>query len=402
MTRPVLIPVLGDQLTRTLSSLRGPTRDGSVILMMEVWDEATYVKHHKQKIALIFSAMRHFAAELRDAGWTVDYIALGDDDNSGSFTGEVARAIERHDPQEIRVTEAGEWRVQEAIEEWPDKFDCPVKILPDDRYVCSRAEFDDWAADRKTHRMEFFYREMRKKTGLLMTDGDKPEGGQWNYDAENRKPPREGLSAPERPLFEPDDITAECIALVEDRFGDHFGTLESFAWPVTAAQAEEAADAFFAERLGKFGDYQDAMVFGNDQLFHSMISTSLNLGLLDPLALCRRAEERISRRPRAAERGGGLHPPDHRLARICARLLLALHARPEDRQRAGRAPPAARILLDRRNRHAVPRRLRALHPRQCPRPPYPAADGAGQFRADRRAGPAGGAGLVPGGLCRRL
>ncbi len=291
MTQPVLIPILGDQLTRTLPSLRGPTKDGSVILMMEVWDEATYVKHHKQKIALVFSAMRHFAAELRDAGWTVDYIALGDDDNSDSFTGEVARAIERHDPQEIRVTEAGEWRVQQAIEEWPDKFDCPVEILPDDRYVCSRAEFDDWAADRKTHRMEFFYREMRKKTGLLITDGDKPEGGQWNYDAENRKPPKEGLSAPERPLFKPDDITAECIALVEDRFGEHFGTLDNFGWPVTAAQAEKAADAFFAERLGKFGDYQDAMVFGNDQLFHSMISTSLNLGLLDPLALCRRAEE---------------------------------------------------------------------------------------------------------------
>ncbi len=289
MTRPVLIPVLGDQLTRTLPSLRGRTKDSSVILMMEVWDEATYVKHHKQKIALIFSAMRHFAAELRDAGWTVDYVQLDEADNSGSFTGEVARAIERHDPQEIRVTEAGEWRVQEDIEEWPDKFDCPVAILPDDRYVCSRAEFDDWAANRKTHRMEFFYREMRKKTGLLMAEGD-PEGGQWNYDAENRKPPKEGLSAPERPLFAPDAITAECIALVEDRFPDHFGTLDSFAWPVTAAQAEEAAGAFFAERLGQFGDYQDAMVFGNDQLFHSLVSTSLNLGLLDPLALCRQAE----------------------------------------------------------------------------------------------------------------
>ncbi|WP_128893073.1 cryptochrome/photolyase family protein [Erythrobacter sp. HKB08] len=287
---PILAPILGDQLTRTLASLRGRAKDDTVILMMEVWDEATYVKHHKQKIVLIFSAMRHFASELRDAGWTVDYIQLGDEDNSGSFTGEVARAVERHDPRAIHVVEAGEWRVQQAIDEWPDKFDCEVEILPDDRFLCSKAEFRDWAQDRKTLRMENFYREMRKKTGLLMDDG-KPEGGEWNYDSENRKPPKEGLEAPERPLFEPDEITREVIELVESRFGDHFGSLDNFGWPVTRDEAEKAADAFFAERIEKFGPYQDAMVHGQDDLFHSMLSTSINLGLLDPLELCERAEQ---------------------------------------------------------------------------------------------------------------
>jgi len=287
---PVLVPILGDQLTRTLASLSGRTKDDTVVLMTEVWDEATYVKHHKQKIALIFSAMRHFAAELRDAGWSVDYVALDDSENAGSFTGEVARAIERHDPRAIHIVEAGEWRVQQAIEEWPDKFDCEVEILSDDRFVCSIAEFRDWAEDRDTLRMEFFYREMRRKTGLLM-DGDKPEGGEWNYDSENRKPPKEGLEAPLRPIFEPDDITRDCIDLVEERFDDHFGSLENFGWPVTRDQAEEAADAFFAERIECFGPYQDAMIHGQDDLFHSMLSTSINLGLLDPLELCQRAEK---------------------------------------------------------------------------------------------------------------
>ena len=117
MPGPVLVPILGDQLTRNIASLRGRTKDDTVILMMEVWDEATYVKHHKQKIVLIFSAMRHFAAELRDAGWTVDYVMLDDEDNAGSFTGELARAVEEHDPSAIHVVEAGEWRVQQAIEE---------------------------------------------------------------------------------------------------------------------------------------------------------------------------------------------------------------------------------------------------------------------------------------------
>ncbi|MEE4537170.1 MAG: cryptochrome/photolyase family protein, partial [Erythrobacter sp.] len=163
-SNPILVPILGDQLTRTLSSIRGRTKDDTVILMMEVWDEATYVKHHKQKIALIFSAMRHFAAELRDAGWSVDYIRLDDEGNAGSFTGEVARAVERHDPRAIHVTEAGEWRVQQQIEEWADKFACEVEILPDDRFICSHGEFRDWAEGRKHLTMEHFYREMRRKT----------------------------------------------------------------------------------------------------------------------------------------------------------------------------------------------------------------------------------------------
>ena len=290
-TGPVLVPILGDQLTRSLASLRGRTKDDTVVLMMEVRDEATYVRHHKQKIVLIFSAMRHFAAELEDAGWTVDYVKLDDKDNAGSFTGEVARAIERHDPRLVSVVEAGEWRVREDMEQWADKFACEVEILRDDRFICSQSEFEEWAEDRDSLRMEFFYREMRRKTGLLMTDDGKPEGGEWNYDSENRKPPKEGLSAPERPKFEPDEITQACIALVEERFGDHFGSLEKFRWPVTRDEAEKAADAFFAERIEKFGPYQDAMVAGEDDLFHSMLSTSINLGLLDPLELCQRAEK---------------------------------------------------------------------------------------------------------------
>ncbi|MEE4206090.1 MAG: cryptochrome/photolyase family protein [Erythrobacter sp.] len=289
--QPILVPVLGDQLTRTLASLRGRTKDDTVILMMEVWDEATYVKHHKQKIVLIFSAMRHFAQELRDAGWTVDYVKLTDEGDSGSFTGEVARAVERHDPRAIHVTEAGEWRVQQAIEEWADKFPCEVEILPDDRFLCSHAEFREWADGRKHLTMEHFYREMRRRTGLLMRDDGKPEGGDWNYDSENRKPPREGMNPPPVPDFEPDAITREVIELVGERFADHFGDLEPFRWPVTSDEAGKAADAFFAKRIEKFGPYQDAMVHGEDDLYHSMLSTSLNCGLLDPLELCRRAEK---------------------------------------------------------------------------------------------------------------
>lgn len=289
MTETILVPVLGDQLTPTLASLRDLDKTRTVVLMMEVWEEATYVRHHQQKIALIFSAMRHFAEELRSDGWTVEYTRLDDPDNAGSFTGEVARAVERHDPAEIRVVEPGEWRVQQDFEQWADKFLCPVAILSDDRFIANKAEFAEWAEGRTQLRMEYFYREMRRKTGLLM-EGDKPAGGRWNYDAENRRPPGGGLLVPRRPRFPPDAITREVLDLVAARFGDHFGDLEPFDWPVTRAEAEKAAHAFVEQRLAEFGPFQDAMLAGEDQLYHSLLSTSINLGLVDPLDLCRRAE----------------------------------------------------------------------------------------------------------------
>ncbi|MBA3864325.1 MAG: cryptochrome/photolyase family protein [Erythrobacter sp.] len=290
MTNPILVPVLGDQLSRNLSSLDGLAPGQATILMMEVWDEATYVKHHKQKIVLIFSAMRHFAEQLRAEGWQVDYICLDDPANTGSFTGEVASAVERHAPSEIRITEASEWRVSQAIAEWEDRLPCAVSILPDTRFIATHADFRTFAEGRKALTMEYFYRDMRRKTGLLM-EGDKPVSGLWNLDADNREPPKGAMQSPPAPKFAPDAITADVISLVAARFPDHFGDLEPFGWPVTRAQALQAAEAFFAQRLPLFGPNQDAMVHGKDDLYHSMLSTSLNVGLLDPLELCSRAEE---------------------------------------------------------------------------------------------------------------
>lgn len=285
-----LVPILGDQLSRTIASLDGCDKARTVVLMMEVRDETTYVRHHKQKIVLILSAMRHFAAELQAQGWLVDYVKLDDPANTGSFSGEVARAVERHEIDRVRVVEPGEWRVAEMMAEWKTALGIPVEILPDDRFVCSKDQFYAWAQGRDRLLMENFYRDMRERTGLLMTDG-KPEGGQWNYDKDNRNGPDMFLDPPPVPGFPPDKITREVIALVEARFGNHFGSLDRFCWPVTAKQAGKALDRFIAERLPEFGTYQDAMKWGQDDLFHSLLSTSINLGLLDPLEVCRRAEK---------------------------------------------------------------------------------------------------------------
>ncbi|PPD14620.1 MAG: cryptochrome/photolyase family protein [Methylobacterium sp.] len=281
--------VLGDQLTRSLSSLADcdPARD--VVLMVEVAAEATYVRHHKQKIALVFSAMRHFAESLRGEGITVDYVTLDDPANAGSFEGELRRAIQRHKPDAIVVTEPGEWRVWQMMLEWRESLAVPVEIRADDRFVATRDEFAAWAKGRKTYRMEFFYREMRRKTGLLM-EGDAPVGGQWNFDAENRKSLPAGYRPPRRLRFAPDAITREVLALVERRFPDHFGDLEPFGWPVTRREALEALDHFIAVALEGFGDFQDAMKKGEDFLHHALISPALNIGLLTPMEICRAAE----------------------------------------------------------------------------------------------------------------
>ena len=284
-----LVPVLGDQLTPTLSSLRHADPAETVVLMMEVADETTYVRHHKQKIAYILSAMRHHAAALARAGWTVEYVRLDDPDNAGSFTGEITRAVARHAPERIVVTEAGEWRVAAMLDSWETIFGIPVAIRADDRFVATHAEFDAWASERKQLTMEFFYRDMRRKTGLLM-DGNTPVGGRWNFDKENRKPAKADLFMPQPHAFVPDAITQEVLALVAERFADHPGTLDGFAYAVTAADAEKQAAYFMAKALPQFGDYEDAMLTGERYLWHSILSPYINSGLLDPLDLCRRAE----------------------------------------------------------------------------------------------------------------
>jgi deoxyribodipyrimidine photolyase-related protein len=271
--------VLGDQLTHTLSSLRGLDKATDTVLIVEVHNEATYVRHHKQKIAFLFSAMRHFAESLREDGVKVDYVRLDDPANTGSFTTELERAVKRHASREVIVTEPGEWRVWEMMLEWRERFDVPVHIRDDDRFIASRDEFARWADGRKTYRMEFFYREMRRKTGLLM-NGEEPEGGQWNYDHDNRKKLPAKLVLPMRTRFEPDAITREVLTLVASRFGNHFGDLEPFAWAVTRKGALEALAHFVDTCLEGYGDYQDAMKTGEDFLYHSIISPYLNAGLL--------------------------------------------------------------------------------------------------------------------------
>lgn len=290
-----LILLLGDQLSPDMSSLRSGRKTRDVVLLTEVAQEATYVRHHQKKLVLVLSAMRHFADELRGQGWHVDYVMLEDPENSGTLDGEVIRALGRHACDRVIVTEAGEWRLLQSLRDLSARLSVPMDILEDERFLCTHADFAAFAQDRKVLRLGDFYREMRRRTGLLM-DGARPAGGRWSYDADNRKRPRTGMAVPDVARFAPDETTADVLALVGRRFADHFGSLEPFWFAVTRSEAEQALDRFITAALPRFGDYQDAMLRDRRFLYHSVLSAYINVGLLDPLAVCRRVE--------AAYRGG--------------------------------------------------------------------------------------------------
>ena len=287
----VLRVILGDQLSTHLAIVAEANKETDVFLMAEVMAEASYVRHHVKKIAFLFSAMRHFAEALRAAGYTVRYVALDDEANSQSLDGEILRAVDALKPDRVAITEPGEWRLRESFEALRLALPVPLDILPDTRFLCTHGEFAAFAEERRELRMEYFYRQMRRRHDILMEPDGKPVGGRWNFDAENRKPPKAGLTSPRRPSFRKDAITLGVLDLVRSRFPDGFGKLEPFHFAVTRRQALRELDHFIRNILPGFGDYQDAMVTGEPFLNHSLLSAYINAGLLYPLEVCRRAEQ---------------------------------------------------------------------------------------------------------------
>jgi deoxyribodipyrimidine photolyase-related protein len=183
----------------------------------------------------------------------------------------------------VVMLEAGDYRVQQALQSTCAAAGIALDSRPDPHFLCSLAEFNAWAGDKANLRLEFFYRWQRKRHGVLMV-GSEPVGGQWNFDADNRQSfGRQGPGLlPPPPHFAPDAITRAAIADVERHFPDHPGSTAHFGWPVTTEQAHAALDDFIAHRLPEFGPWQDAMWSGQPFLWHSLLSTSLNLKLLDP------------------------------------------------------------------------------------------------------------------------
>jgi deoxyribodipyrimidine photolyase-related protein len=304
-----LVLVLGDQLDRGSSAFDGFDAARDAVWMAEVDGESTHVRSSKPRTALFLSAMRHFAQSLHDEGVALNYRRLDDAANRHTLAGELEAAVTALRPERLVMTEPGEWRVRQALVEGAQRLGVPLEIRPDRHFLCSVDAFAAHAKARKSLRLEYFYREMRQRHRVLMDgeDGDHPCGGQWNFDADNREAfdARGPGFVPPRSTFAPDAITREVIDLVNRRFADHPGALDSFAWPVTRAQALQALDTFVDERLESFGRWQDAMWPGEPWLHHSHLSAALNLKLLHPKEVIARAEAayRAGRVPLAGVEG---------------------------------------------------------------------------------------------------
>jgi deoxyribodipyrimidine photolyase-related protein len=281
-----LVLVLGDQLDPAGAAFDGFDAARDAVWMAEVAEESTHVWSSKPRTVMFLAAMRHFAQDLRAAGRPTHYTRLDDPANHGSLPAQLEADIERLRPARLVMTEPGDWRVLQAIRATAQARGLPLDIREDRHFYCGVREFAAHAKGRKSLRMEFFYREMRKRHGVLMCGerGDQPEGGQWNFDADNRESFAAAgpVDVPPRAVFEPDALTREVIALVEERFANHPGRLASFAWPVTRKQALAALQRFVTERLPLFGRYQDAMWPGEPWLYHAHLSAALNLKLLNP------------------------------------------------------------------------------------------------------------------------
>lgn len=295
----VLRLIFGDQLDRD-SAIFDDMDKNDFVLMAEARGESLHVRSHKIRSVLFLSAMRHFAAEISDdliAKKRLEYWGL-DQHGHRNLIDLIAERVDALEPTSIAVVQPGERRLLDALQNLAADKDVELVVLPDRHFYTDINDFQQWAEGRKELRLEYFYREQRKRFMVLMDDKE-PCGGSWNFDKKNRgnfgkKGPGQ---LPEPRTFEADDVTKAVIDMIADSPDELAGELQNFDWPVTAAQAEQALEDFIEHRLVAFGEYQDAMWTDEPYLYHSRISAAMNLKLLSP----RRVVEAVERAYRSGD-----------------------------------------------------------------------------------------------------
>ncbi len=285
MAKPLLrnlVLVLGDQLDRQSTALEDFDPATDAVWMAEVVHEATQVWSTKARIAVFLAAMRRFRDELRARGWTVHYRELERHD-APTLEAALAEDLARLRPARVVAVTPGEWRLAQSLPAVAAAAGVAWAGRPDAHFLVTPEDYAGWAGRKREVRMEFFYRWMRRREGVLMA-GDQPEGGRWNFDADNREAfDARGPGLRPAPMaFAPDAGTRAVLDLVARRFAAHPGRLDGFDWPLDPGQARAALADFVTHRLPMFGRYQDAMWEGDPWLYHSRLSAAMNLKLLHP------------------------------------------------------------------------------------------------------------------------
>jgi len=251
------------------------------LIFAESYGDARQLPFHKKKLIYMWSAQRHFAGECQTNGFNTEYLK-GDESTEKLL--ETCLSEQREIT--LHYMEPAEWELRDRLSDLQRKSSFKIIKHSNTFFMSDPQEWKKKIADGYV--MEYFYREMRKRTGYLM-NGNQPEGGEWNYDKENRKKLPKGKKPPAILTFKPDDITKDVIEQVNQKFPDHFGGSDDFNYAVTRTDALRAMDDFFENRFRDFGPYEDALVAGQPHVYHSVLSVYMNNGLLSPVELCERA-----------------------------------------------------------------------------------------------------------------
>ena len=270
--------VLGNQL---FSTEHLPPASEIDIFMAEDPGLCTYEKHHQQKIVLFLAAMRAYADELRAAGYAVHYHTL-DTADSRPYEQKLDAALRQRGANGFEHFEIEDKFMEKRLAAFAVEKRLERQEWQSPMFLCSRTEFADYAGKRPRLLMADFYKLQRKRLGLLVNATGDPAGGRWSFDAENRKKLPRSVTPPAIPWAKATSHVKDVIKLVAAEFSDHPGAASEFCWPTTRPQAEGWLDEFVSNRLEQFGPYEDAMTPRSATVFHSLLSPSLNLGLLTP------------------------------------------------------------------------------------------------------------------------
>lgn len=293
----IVRPIFPDQLTENLSSLQGASPGTDVIVMSERGWSLSDRPHHPKKIAFLIAAQRHFAQLWAAKGVAVflqPWDAPEPQPDLSAYIHQVLGLL-KAPCEKIIVTQPSVASCQAELRQWEERFGLPVIIKKDTRFYCDQKDFERWAAGRTTLRMEYFYRMLRARENILMSNKSEPLGGQWNYDSQNRQPAKNCPPLNQTYQKEPDSITQDVLALLKKTTSKHFGALEPFHYAVTRQEALEALHLFIERRLPFFGDFQDVMRDDDPWLYHSHISLYLNAGLLVARECVQAAEDAYKR-----------------------------------------------------------------------------------------------------------
>lgn len=282
--------ILGDQLNSNHSWFKN-VDDEIIYVLMEVKQETNYVLHHAQKIIAIFAAMRDFQSNLTKNGHHVVYLKINDQVNQHSFKANLNALFDQHNIKKFEYQEPDEYRLDQDLVKFCSEISIPFQCYSSEHFYTERYEVSELFKNKKTWLMETFYRYMRKKHHVLMSDHNEPIGSKWNFDSDNRKAWKGNPETfkDHRPIHNHTDLWDEITKSNIKSFGENQAA--QFRWPLNREEALKHLEFFVDHILVYFGDYQDAMHKDQARMFHSLISFGLNTKMLNPNEVIKKIEK---------------------------------------------------------------------------------------------------------------